>query len=101
MTPAGRIYYVDHNTQTTTWEKPRVPVRRPSKQERGANPGPVEQVRGSGYKVTMVVYLSTLPMCSSIPTQDPDLPPGWEMRKDKSGRTYYVDHNTRVTQWVG
>jgi hypothetical protein len=25
------------------------------------------------------------------------LPPGWEARPDKSGRTYYVDHNTRST----
>ncbi|KAH8849063.1 NEDD4-like E3 ubiquitin-protein ligase WWP2 [Schistosoma japonicum] len=28
------------------------------------------------------------------------LPPGWEMRYDeKSGRFYFVDHNTRSTQW--
>ena len=44
--PTGRIYYLNHNTRTTTWEKPRVPVRRPLRQETGANPGPVEQVRG-------------------------------------------------------
>ncbi|CAF4424393.1 unnamed protein product [Rotaria sp. Silwood2] len=31
-------------------------------------------------------------------TQTP-LPPGWEERKDASGRTYYVDHNTRTTTW--
>ena len=45
MMPTGRIYYLNHNTQTTTWEKPRVPMRRPLRQESGANPGPVEQVR--------------------------------------------------------
>ncbi|CAH8493373.1 unnamed protein product [Schistosoma rodhaini] len=28
------------------------------------------------------------------------LPPGWEMRLDeKSGHFYFVDHNTRSTQW--
>ncbi|KAH9596982.1 BAG molecular chaperone regulator 3, variant 2 [Schistosoma haematobium] len=28
------------------------------------------------------------------------LPPGWEMRLDeKSGNFYFVDHNTRSTQW--
>ncbi|KAH6880664.1 P-loop containing nucleoside triphosphate hydrolase protein [Thelonectria olida] len=27
------------------------------------------------------------------------LPAGWERRKNNSGRTYYVDHNTRTTSW--
>ncbi|KAK2721195.1 hypothetical protein QYM36_003463, partial [Artemia franciscana] len=27
------------------------------------------------------------------------LPSGWEERLDNNGRTYYVDHNTRTTQW--
>ncbi|CAF1144130.1 unnamed protein product [Rotaria sp. Silwood1] len=30
---------------------------------------------------------------------EPPLLPGWEERKDASGRTYYVDHNTRTTTW--
>lgn len=28
------------------------------------------------------------------------LPAGWERREDNLGRTYYVDHNTRETQWT-
>jgi len=28
-----------------------------------------------------------------------NLPQGWEMRKDRSGRTYYVDHSSRTTTW--
>lgn len=27
------------------------------------------------------------------------LPPGWEQKVDASGRTYYVDHVNRKTQW--
>ncbi|XP_071958251.1 E3 ubiquitin-protein ligase Su(dx)-like [Antedon mediterranea] len=27
------------------------------------------------------------------------LPPGWEMRTDQQGRTYYVDHNAHTTTW--
>ena len=27
------------------------------------------------------------------------LPPGWEERCDPHGRTYFVDHNTRMTTW--
>ena len=30
--------------------------------------------------------------------QEP-LPQGWDERQDANGRTFYVDHNTRVTQW--
>ena len=27
------------------------------------------------------------------------LPAGWEERKNGKGRTYYIDHNTKKTQW--
>uniref|UniRef100_A0A182PDF9 HECT-type E3 ubiquitin transferase n=1 Tax=Anopheles epiroticus TaxID=199890 RepID=A0A182PDF9_9DIPT len=33
------------------------------------------------------------------PIDDEPLPSGWEMRVDKFGRRYYVDHNTRSTYW--
>uniref|UniRef100_A0A8C9VD56 E3 ubiquitin-protein ligase n=1 Tax=Scleropages formosus TaxID=113540 RepID=A0A8C9VD56_SCLFO len=29
----------------------------------------------------------------------PALPPGWEERQDNLGRTYFVNHNNRTTQW--
>uniref|UniRef100_A0A669AW06 E3 ubiquitin-protein ligase n=1 Tax=Oreochromis niloticus TaxID=8128 RepID=A0A669AW06_ORENI len=29
----------------------------------------------------------------------PPLPPGWEERQDNLGRIYYVNHETRTTQW--
>ena len=28
------------------------------------------------------------------------LPPNWEMAKDVQGRTYYIDHVNKTTQWV-
>lgn len=31
--------------------------------------------------------------------QLPALPPGWEERQDNLGRTFYVNHATRTTQW--
>ncbi|KAK1223466.1 hypothetical protein PQX77_013655 [Marasmius sp. AFHP31] len=52
--------------------------------------------------------LSTNPPPSSVQSQparlldDVDgspLPQGWERRIDPSGRTYYVDHNSRSTTW--
>ena len=30
---------------------------------------------------------------------DSPLPPGWEEKTDATGRKFYVDHNTRRTQW--
>ena len=30
---------------------------------------------------------------------DTPLPPGWEERQDANGRTYYVNHIARFTQW--
>jgi len=35
----------------------------------------------------------------SATSERAQLPPGWEQRQDPQGRTYYVDHNTRITQW--
>lgn len=32
-------------------------------------------------------------------SQDPELPEGWEARKNVDGRMYYVDHETRITTW--
>lgn len=37
--------------------------------------------------------------CES-PTENEELPPGWEERRTESGRIYYVNHLTRTTQWV-
>ncbi|KAI9775844.1 MAG: hypothetical protein M1835_005677 [Candelina submexicana] len=36
---------------------------------------------------------------SSFEDNQGRLPAGWERREDNLGRTYYVDHNTRVTTW--
>ena len=33
------------------------------------------------------------------PSSDNRLPLGWEARKNKKGRVYYVDHVNRTTQW--
>lgn len=33
------------------------------------------------------------------PSNHSPLPPGWEERQDANGRTYYVNHAARSTQW--
>ncbi|XP_008197287.1 E3 ubiquitin-protein ligase SMURF2 isoform X2 [Tribolium castaneum] len=36
----------------------------------------------------------------SSPSNNDDLPPGWEERRTENGRPYYVNHITRSTQWI-
>ncbi|KAJ3645153.1 hypothetical protein Zmor_022836 [Zophobas morio] len=36
----------------------------------------------------------------SSPSNNDDLPPGWEERRTSNGRPYYVNHITRSTQWI-
>ncbi|XP_064192489.1 E3 ubiquitin-protein ligase NEDD4-like isoform X1 [Anguilla rostrata] len=68
--PNGRPFFIDHNTKTTTWEDPRLKI-------------PVHMRRR--------------------PSLDPadlgPLPPGWEERIHSDGRIFYIDHNTKTTQW--
>ncbi|XP_073706348.1 E3 ubiquitin-protein ligase NEDD4 [Garra rufa] len=45
-------------------------------------------------------FLEPHELCSPHhPHQLPALPPGWEERQDNLGRTYYVNHESRTTQW--
>ncbi|XP_024151244.1 E3 ubiquitin-protein ligase NEDD4a isoform X2 [Oryzias melastigma] len=66
----GRLFFIDHNTKTTTWEDPRLKV-------------PVQVRRKS----------------STDPSDLGPLPPGWEERVHSDGRVFYIDHNTKITQW--
>ncbi|XP_062860944.1 E3 ubiquitin-protein ligase NEDD4-like isoform X2 [Trichomycterus rosablanca] len=68
--PNGRPFFINHHTRTTTWEDPR--LRIPAHMRRR-------------------------------PSLDPNdlgpLPPGWEERVHTDGRIFYIDHNTKNTQW--
>ncbi|XP_059928323.1 E3 ubiquitin-protein ligase NEDD4-like isoform X3 [Gadus macrocephalus] len=68
--PSGRPFFINHNTKTTTWEDPRLKI-------------PVQMRR----------------RVSLDPTDLGPLPPGWEERVHSDGRIFYIDHNTRTTQW--
>ncbi|MFT7797183.1 hypothetical protein Z043-115971 [Arapaima gigas] len=69
-TPDGRPFFIDHNTKTTTWEDPRL---------------------------KLPVHVRRRP--SLDPTDLGPLPPGWEERVHSDGRIFYIDHNTKTTQW--
>lgn len=38
--------------------------------------------------------------CETSPTENDELPPGWEERRTSNGRLYYVNRLTRSTQWI-
>jgi len=119
----GRTYYVDHNTRTTSWNRPTVAgaaeartdreaatqVERQRHQNRtlpedrtGAN-SPTLLAQGQAQTQTTPGGSPAPTMMVTGATTNPgtgELPPGWEQRFTPEGRAYFVDHNTRTTTWV-
>lgn len=74
VAPNGRVFFINHLDKKTTWVDPR-----------NSRPSP-------------------LPSQSNVPNrrhQDDlgPLPEGWEERVHTDGRIFFIDHNTRLTQW--
>ncbi|KAK6070254.1 E3 ubiquitin-protein ligase hulA [Seiridium cupressi] len=114
----GRTYYVDHNTRTTSWNRPTqassgenrgereaaTQVERQRHQNRtlpedrtGANSPTLQQQQQSA---TQSANASTMMHTGATTPGTGELPPGWEQRWTPEGRPYFVDHNTRTTTWV-
>ncbi|NWU92760.1 NEDD4 ligase, partial [Upupa epops] len=68
--PNGRPFFIDHNTKTTTWEDPRLKSNALPRRKTSLDP----------------VDLGPLP-------------PGWEERTHTDGRIFFINHNTKKTQW--
>nr|XP_057909862.1 E3 ubiquitin-protein ligase NEDD4-like isoform X4 [Doryrhamphus excisus] len=75
IAPNGRPFFIDHNSRTTTWEDPRLKYPVHMRTKNSMEPGD----------------LGPLP---NLPEE-----PGWEERVHTDGRTFYIDHNTKNTQW--
>ncbi|XP_060892324.1 NEDD4-like E3 ubiquitin-protein ligase WWP2 isoform X2 [Labrus mixtus] len=89
----GRFYYVDHNTRTTTWQRPTAESVRNYQQWQSQR----SQLQGAMHQFSQRFLYQP----SGAPVEnDPlgSMPPGWEKRQD-NGRVYFVNHNTRTTQW--
>lgn len=74
VAPNGRVFFINHIEKKTSWVDPR--TARPS----------------------------ALPSQTNVPNrrhQDDlgPLPEGWEERVHTDGRIFFIDHNTRITQW--
>ncbi|XP_049701343.1 E3 ubiquitin-protein ligase NEDD4 isoform X6 [Helicoverpa armigera] len=72
--PNGRIFFIDHNQKTTTWIDPRTGC---------ASSLPTPSVAASAADADELGAL----------------PEGWEERVHTDGRIFFIDHNTRTTQW--
>lgn len=115
----GRTYYVDHNTRSTSWNRPsasgttetqrnerdaNTQVERQRHQNRtlpedrtGANsPNLQQQQATSGNAANAATMMAT----GATTAGTGELPPLWEQRHTPEGRPYFVDHNTRTTTWV-
>ncbi|XP_016986053.1 E3 ubiquitin-protein ligase Nedd-4 isoform X12 [Drosophila rhopaloa] len=70
VAPNGRTFFIDHASRRTTWIDPR---------NGRASPMPNQTRR--------------------VEDDLGPLPEGWEERVHTDGREFYIDHNTRTTQW--
>ena len=122
--PLGRTYYVDHNTRTTTWNRPSASAAVNTSTQDSETSAARDQhsrriladdlleANNPTYRASNVpTPASTTPVPqpetpSAISTSTAttagtgSLPNGWEERYTPEGRPYYVDHNTRTTTWV-
>jgi E3 ubiquitin-protein ligase NEDD4 len=117
----GRTYYVDHNTRSTTWQRPNahysereqrsqmeanMQMERRAHQNRmlpedrtgASSPGLQEQQQQSSGPANSNAVSMMATGATTAGTGE--LPAGWEQRHTPEGRAYFVDHNTRTTTWV-
>ncbi|GMT07506.1 hypothetical protein PENTCL1PPCAC_29680, partial [Pristionchus entomophagus] len=106
----GRVFYVDHVTKSTQWERPNEESRREGGDETARRQYYEERAREVENTVVerhevneevddIDAGMSRLFNGNGGPTADDALPPGWEMQIAPNGRTFFVDHNTHKTTW--
>ncbi|CAM9899746.1 unnamed protein product [Scytosiphon promiscuus] len=83
-TSSGAVYYENHATRTTSWERPVAPAVL-------AHPA-VQQTHGASSRAA--------PSYSSTGGGgEAPLPPGWSAKTTSSGAVYYENHATKTTSW--
>ncbi|KZT74124.1 HECT-domain-containing protein [Daedalea quercina L-15889] len=119
--PLGRTYYVDHNTRTTTWNRPSSSQRANTHAQDGQTNAARDQhnrrilvddmleatntasntnTAASRPQTANTAAAAVAASQHQTSTGGGPLPAGWEERYTPEGRPYYVDHNTRTTTWV-
>ncbi|KAI0253854.1 HECT-domain-containing protein [Lactifluus subvellereus] len=118
--PLGRTYYVDHNTRSTTWNRPSQNQAVNHHTHEGETNAARDQhsrriladdlleASSGGSNVQRSGIAGAPPGNAAVvgagggttTAGSGSLPAGWEERYTPEGRPYYVDHNTRTTTWV-
>lgn len=75
VAPNGRLFFIDHQKKQTSWVDPRTGCA-----------SPMPNANQSRQEDRLEDNLGPLPE-------------GWEERVHVDGRIFYIDHNTRTTQW--
>ncbi|XP_073508402.1 membrane-associated guanylate kinase, WW and PDZ domain-containing protein 2 isoform X6 [Phyllobates terribilis] len=100
-TEKGEVYFIDHNTKTTSWLDPRLAKKAKPPEECKEN-GNIEQKDskdpGPGITSCRNHYIAP-DLLVRRGVRDPELPYGWEKIDDPIYGTYYVDHINRRTQF--
>ncbi|THH19669.1 hypothetical protein EUX98_g8726 [Antrodiella citrinella] len=119
--PLGRTYYVDHNTRSTTWNRPSASQTVNTNAQDGEtnaardqhnrriladdmleanNSGNVTRAPSTAPPAANTAAAAVMASGNVTTSGAGPLPAGWEERYTPEGRPYYVDHNTRTTTWV-
>uniref|UniRef100_A0A2M4BBS9 HECT-type E3 ubiquitin transferase n=1 Tax=Anopheles marajoara TaxID=58244 RepID=A0A2M4BBS9_9DIPT len=93
LAPNGRVFFIDHNERKTSWVDPRTGRASPMPNSGGGANGGGGGGGGGGGSGS-----------SGSDAHKPEdglapLPEGWEERVHTDGRIFFIDHNTRTTQW--
>ncbi|XP_059124210.1 E3 ubiquitin-protein ligase NEDD4 isoform X5 [Peromyscus eremicus] len=112
----GRTYYVNHESRRTQWKRPN-PEDDPTDAENGNIQLQAQRAFTTRRQISEEVDsadnrespeddpTSKVPADLKAKTPvDPSndlgpLPPGWEERTHTDGRVFYINHNTKKTQW--
>jgi len=87
----GRVYYVNHQTRITTWTPPTA--------SHLSNLAQWQNQYARSHSLFNQFEHRFLPQTdTNDPNEDP-LPEGWQRMFDNQGRSYYVNHSSKTTQW--
>ncbi|CAM9782746.1 unnamed protein product, partial [Lampetra fluviatilis] len=108
----GRTYFTNHDTQKTQWKDPRLQncgATGPTstnifKTMENMPPEMLASLMNMGLKLMQTNPQLEAPVLLSSekkvkPNDLGPLPPGWEESVRADGRSYFIDHNNKKTQW--
>ncbi|XP_039539861.1 E3 ubiquitin-protein ligase NEDD4a isoform X1 [Pimephales promelas] len=94
----GRLYYVNHNSRTTTWTRPLIQLIQPPNEVVG---GAMSLSQNATGYAPPLLSPEVSPQHTHSHTPEPVglMPTGWEVRSAPNGRAFFIDHNTKTTSW--